>query len=467
LIKLTISKFIKYSPQSEQKYCSYCFGVQNAIDIAKEAAKASEVFTYGDIVHNEYIVKKLADIGIKSSVDLPFLLDKKNVVIRAHGIKPQIQAQLEQGCKKVFDATCPYVKKTQMIVKKHCEKGFKIIILGNPKHAEVEGLVGYAGNDAIVIYEDSEVPVLAQGKYCLVAQTTFSSEKYEIIVKNIEKQVKDNTIIVVFFNTICYTTRARQIEAEELSKSNQLVFVLGSRISSNTLKLFDIANRFSQKAVLIESTSDLKSVDFNKYNTMAVLAAASAPQELIEEVLIYMSETQKAQVVSEETATAAAPAAEKAEITMEDIMASNKSAGFMTYKAGKRVTAEILNVDDTGIYVGIGGKKDGFIDKADASIGAYNQADFVIGEKVDAIIIPNKTKDYISLSKKDVDVKKQADAEAEKALQADVFELVCNEVVEGKGLRGKLGSYTVFVPASQIRIGFVKTWRNTLQRNYA
>lgn len=463
MLKVTLSKFIRKLSGDGHKYSAYCFGVQNALEIAENAAKDGEVYTFGDLIHNEQVLNDLEKKNVKSSIDLPFLCSKNRVIIRAHGVAPDVLNMLKTSCKCVYDATCPFVKKTQEIVKNYYNKGYKIIILGNKNHAEVEGLNGYAGGHALVAENYDDLPDLTTSNYCLVAQTTFSSEKYESIVKNIKKQLKDNLNIVEFFDTICYTTKARQIEAEVLSKSNQLVLVLGSKISSNTNKLFEIAKRFSEKAVLIESVSDLLSVEYIKYNTMAVMAAASAPQELIEEVLIYMSETQKAEVVSAEDTTPVAEvveatiasAADKAE-TMADLMASNKGAGFLTYKAGKRITAEILNIDDSGIFVGIGGKKDGFIDKADASIDGYNPADFTIGDKIDAIIIPNKTKDYISLSKKDVDIRKLADAEAEKALQSNEFSIICSEVVPGKGLRGKLGSYTVFVPASQIRIGFVK-----------
>jgi 4-hydroxy-3-methylbut-2-enyl diphosphate reductase len=145
-------------------------------------------------------------------------------------------------------------------------------------------------------------------------------------------------------------------------------------------------------------------------------------------------------------------------MTMEDLLKSNRSMGFINYKAGKRVKCVVLSADESGIKVQIGGKKDGFIDKTDASVdGAYNAADYKTGDEFEAIIIPgtSKDKDYVSLSKKEVDIKKAEDEEAEKALSAGEFSLKMTEVVKG-GLRGRLGPYTIFVPASQIRMGFVK-----------
>ena len=149
-----------------------------------------------------------------------------------------------------------------------------------------------------------------------------------------------------------------------------------------------------------------------------------------------------------------APAQEK-EITMEDVVASTRSVGFVNYKVGKRIKGHVIRADENGIYVTIGGKKDGFIDKADASVdNNYNPADFKAGDAVEATII-GTNKEYVALSKKEVDILRAEDEQAEKALNAGEFSLKMTEVVKG-GLRGRMGQYTVFVPASQIRMGYVK-----------
>lgn len=150
----------------------------------------------------------------------------------------------------------------------------------------------------------------------------------------------------------------------------------------------------------------------------------------------------------------AEPAEEK-ELTMEDVIASTKAVGFVNYKPGKRIKGTVIRADETGIYVRIGGKKDGFIDKADAvAEGEYNPADFKTGDAVEATIVASN-KEYVSLSKKEVDILRAEDEQAEAALSSGEFSLKMTEVVKG-GLRGRMGRYTVFVPASQIRIGYVK-----------
>lgn len=175
-----------------------------------------------------------------------------------------------------------------------------------------------------------------------------------------------------------------------------------------------------------------------------------------------MSETQKNAVETVETevqneATLQEQtnvAEEKEPTTMADLMKSASSVGYTNYKVGKRIKGKVISVGENGIYVAIGGKKDGFIDKSEASLdGNYNPADFKEGDEVQATILA-VNKEYVSLSKKEVDAIRQEEAEAEKALSQSEFSLTMTEVVKG-GLRGRLGQYTIFVPASQIRMGYV------------
>lgn len=170
-----------------------------------------------------------------------------------------------------------------------------------------------------------------------------------------------------------------------------------------------------------------------------------------------MSETQKNAVETAETEVkneATLQEQEKEPTTMADLMKSANSVGYTNYKVGKRIKGKVISAGENGIYVAIGGKKDGFIDKSEASLdGNYNPADYKEGDEVQATILA-VNKEYVSLSKKDVDAVRQEEAEAEKALAQGEFSLTMTEVVKG-GLRGRLGQYTIFVPASQIRMGYV------------
>ena len=174
-----------------------------------------------------------------------------------------------------------------------------------------------------------------------------------------------------------------------------------------------------------------------------------------------MSETQKnavetveTEVKNEATLQEQQVAEEKEPTTMADLLKSATSVGYTNYKVGKRIRGKVISAGDSGIYVAIGGKKDGFIDKSEASLdGNYNPADFKEGDEIQATILA-VNKEYVSLSKKDVDAVRLEEEEAEKALAQGEFSLTMTEVVKG-GLRGRLGQYTIFVPASQIRMGYV------------
>lgn len=432
----------------------FCYGVKRAIELAKKEAAKGKVYTTGPLIHNGLVIKSLESEGIFSEEDMSFLKGAERVVIRAHGIPLAEEKMLRESCGEVVDGTCPFVKKIHGLVAKYSAAGYKILIAGDASHPEVKGILSYAGSDAEVVDENFDFSALTHDKVCMVAQTTFSAEKYLKIKQKLQKNINNNIKSVEIFNTICYTTLARQREADFLARKNDFVIVLGSSQSSNSVKLLEIARKHAP-SVLIGTSAELGSVDYNKFTSMAVLAAASTPQELIEEVLIYMSETQDAKVVMAEE-QAAAPAVD--ENSMEALLASDKAAKFVSYKAGKKVKAKIISANDNGIYVNIGGKSDGFIDKSEATLdGNYNPADFKEGDEIEAIIIPNSSSDKscVALSKKEVDKKKLEDQEAEKALSSSEFTLENTQVVKG-GLLGKLGTYTIFVPASQIRIGFVK-----------
>ena len=263
------------------------------------------------------------------------------------------------------------------------------------------------------------------------------------------------------FDTICYTTKARQDETRALAQEYDAVLVLGSHTSANTRRLYEVAKEVNDNVFFVENPSQLNQLRNKQFYSISIVAGASTPPWLIQEVTKLMSETLNNTVEVKEEATLqaqanAADVAEK-ELTMEDIVKSDRAMGYANYKKGKKYDGIVLNADENGIYVGMQiGKKDGFIDKADAEVdGTYDPANYKKGDSISGIYTGESNKDYILLSKKEVDLKVLEDAEAEKALAGGEFDLTITEVVKG-GLRGRLGSYTVFVPASHVKMGYVK-----------
>ena len=163
------------------KHADFCFGVKNALEIAQNAAKDGEVYTYGTLNHNEKVVKELEKKGVKSSDDLDFILKQKRVVIRAHGVAKSTEELIRQNVPEVFDATCPFVKKIQKTVEEYSKNGYDVIVAGSPTHPEVLGIAGYVSTKVYVAGDDFDFQKLPAGKYCVVAQTTFSVQKYDKI----------------------------------------------------------------------------------------------------------------------------------------------------------------------------------------------------------------------------------------------------------------------------------------------
>lgn len=445
----------------------FCFGVKNAVKTTLEQAWTN-VSVLGELVHNERVKKQLESNGI-FSVDDVEKINTKRVVIRSHGEPKSTYDYLDSRGIEIIDATCPFVSKIHQIVEQNKASGKEIIILGKASHPEVVGINGWCGDSAYILDETEQVKTLPVDKdYCLVSQTTFSIKKYDEIVENIKKlPIKS----VEFFNTICYTTKERQTEAENIAKNSDCVIVLGSSYSSNTQKLVSICKEYCDRVYIHNSANDIDFTKIKESDTLGIVAGASTPPELIEEVCNRMSEEIKDTVTEVASESAAAEAesnnasvvkeeatkAVKEPTTMEEAL-NMRSGKLQNYRAGKIIKAKVFKADDKGIIVTIGGKKDGLVLKEDATLdGNYNPDDYKKDDEIEVMIIENASQDktYIALSKKEVDRIREGDKKAEELINGGVFEVKCDQVVKG-GLLGKLGSYTVFVPASHIRSGFVK-----------
>ena len=447
------------------KSAGFCKGVRTAVEKALELAREyGSIYTLGELVHNELVTDFLHSNGAKciNVADIDELKEGDVVLIRAHGIAKEIEEKLLRKGIRLFDATCPVVKRNQSLAAERAAKGDSIVIVGDANHDEVTGVASYCG-DKVKIISDKEPFEIGDEPTSVIFQTTILADKYrqiEEIVKNFQKNSGKS---VGIFNTICYTTKARQDEARALARESDAVLVLGSRTSANTMRLYQVSKAVNANTYFAQSAAEVLSLAnfFKDIQCLSIVAGASTPPWLIQEVTKLMSETQQTvanatetEVKNEATLQEQTIAEEKEPTTMADLMKSATSVGYTNYKVGKRIKGKVISAGENGVFVAIGGKKDGFIDKSEASLdGNYNAADFKEGDEVQATILA-VNKEYVSLSKKEVDAIRVEEAEAEKALAAGEFSLVMTEVVKG-GLRGRLGQYTVFVPASQIRIGYV------------
>lgn len=269
------------------KTAGFCFGVRRAVDTVYEQVEQAEgpIYTYGPIVHNETVVQELEEKGVKvlNSEEELKSLTSGTVIIRAHGVGEKVYELLKQQGVNLVDATCPFVKKIHRIARKEEANGRHILIIGNAKHPEVEGIRGWCEKPAYVVesLEEAENFALAMGeKLCIVSQTTFNYNKFEDIVEIISKKGYD----IIVLNTICSATEERQTEAREIASDVDAMIVIGGSHSSNTQKLFEICKKECENTYYIQSLDDLDLKTSQSIRCVGITAGASTPNKIIEEV---------------------------------------------------------------------------------------------------------------------------------------------------------------------------------------
>lgn len=447
-----------------------CSSVERAIKLALSSKNDKKSYSLGPIAHNKNIVDLLEKNNVFVVENIDELASGDTLVISAHGCKKEVYSLATERGINLIDATCPSIIKIHNEVESYASQGYHLIMIGDKNHREVKGVVSYAKSYTIIGADDEIIVPTDYDKYVIVAQTTLQSDKYEFISKKIENLLSNLKKIVVILNTICYTTIRRQLEARELCKNADLVLVVGDKKSANVNKLLQIARSFDKPAYIIENVNDLKSIA--KYNiTMpTILSGASTPKELVMEVINIMEQNINTVDVNEvEVKTEAVVTAEPVEVktakkeveitTMEEAL----KHGFAprSYREGMTVKATIQTIDPTGVtvFVNLNGKNDsGFIAADEMEIdGTYDMSKYAIGDNLQAIIIPKTDAKLkaINLSKKKFDEILVADEAVKAIKEGEEFNLTIQSAIKG-GLLGKIGSYSIFVPASQIRIGYVK-----------
>lgn len=266
------------------KHAGVCYGVERALDMAVAAMMDEDkTYTLGPLIHNPKVVEELRERGVEvaESVDE---LDEGIVVIRSHGVEPQVLSTLREKGLTVIDATCPHVAKAQRSAGELRDAGGTVIVIGRAEHPEVKGLCGHAGARAVVVADASELPETLEEPVGIVVQTTESKEKLDAVVeavrtRGIEPEVK---------NTICFATRQRQNSAAALAEEVDAIVVIGGKNSSNTTHLFNICKVHCDRSFFVESAEELDPSLFDGCQTVGVTAGASTPDDQIEAVVDYL-----------------------------------------------------------------------------------------------------------------------------------------------------------------------------------
>ncbi len=270
------------------KTAGFCFGVKRAVDKVYEQAEksASPIYTYGPIIHNEEVVRDLEKKGVRVLNGREELerLTCGTVIIRSHGVSREIQELIEAKGLNLVDATCPFVKKIHKIVKRESEGGASIIIIGDDRHPEVEGIKGWCRGPVTVLESEEEAREFThQGpeRLCVVSQTTFNYNKFHKLVEIISEKGYD----ILVLNTICNATEERQTEAKAIAEESDAMIVIGGKHSSNTRKLFEICKKECENTYYIQTLEDLDVHQLHSVSCVGITAGASTPNIIIEEVL--------------------------------------------------------------------------------------------------------------------------------------------------------------------------------------
>ena len=268
------------------KSAGFCFGVERAVNkVYEEADGGGRIYPYGPIIHNREVVADLEarNVHVVESEEEVRALHDATVIIRSHGVSRDTDQLIRDSARKCIDATCPFVKRIHRTVETESAAGRKIVIIGNPVHPEVIGIMGWSSTPVTVIQtaEEARNFSVPEGKeVCVVAQTTFNANKFQDLV-DILKEKSYNVICV---NTICNATHERQSEAKAIAARADIMIVIGDRSSSNSAKLYEICRKECSDTHFIQTWNDLHLTLTGAEKVIGITAGASTPKNIIEEV---------------------------------------------------------------------------------------------------------------------------------------------------------------------------------------
>lgn len=263
------------------RYAGYCYGVERALRLTEDALAGAErpVATLGPIIHNPSVVKKLTERGV-AVVDEVDDAEGGTLIVRTHGVEPDVVAAARTRGLDVVDATCPFVAVAQRKARALHESGYTVVILGEHDHPEVVGLQGFAGGEAIVVAEPDDVPVdrLKGRKVGVVVQTTQARDALARLAATLAPLARE----LLVYNTVCDATEKRQSAACELAARVDVVIVVGGRNSANTTRLVQLCRGIEARTHHIETAAELREEWVVGARRVGVTAGASTPDSEIE-----------------------------------------------------------------------------------------------------------------------------------------------------------------------------------------
>lgn len=423
------------------EYSGFCFGVKRAVDMINKSLETSgkTIYCLGELIHNRLFNETLRErgvvfIGVDEIDSVP---EGALVFLRAHGTTKQIYERLAKKNIEYVDATCPYVSKIHKIVASQPEDT-KVIVIGDAKHPEVEGIMSWAKGEGVVFanceaIDNAHHEGFKSEEDCILAvQTTYSGEEW----KRCKDRITELYPNVRIYETICSVTENRQKKMFELASISDLSVIVGGRNSSNTAKLFAIAGSVCKNSIMIESADELdEHADvIRSASKIAIAAGASTPSGIIQEVYNKMADIAKE------------------ELSFAEMLEQS----FKTLNTGERVTGIVSAVNPTEVKVDLGTKHTGILpyDEVTVEGGVDLNELFKVGDEIEVVCGKFSDSDgTVLLSKKKLDQHKyweaiKAASESGELISGTVKEIIKNE----KGYAGVIALYgpnKVFIPASQ------------------
>lgn len=465
-------------------YAGFCSGVARAVKKAETAPKP--VASLGPLIHNPQVVENLAAQGVRPVASLEEVKEGR-ILIRSHGVPPQVLEQARAQGLEIIDATCPFVRRAQELAQELASQGIEIIIVGDPEHAEVRGLVEWAKGKAKVISKAAEAEALPKSlRRAVIVQTTQPQEVLQAVVT----ALLPKTVELKVYNTICEATRRRQEAAVRLARQVDVMVVVGGRNSANTRHLAELCRNTGTPTYHVEKAGELRSEWFAGVKKVGVTGGASTPAWIIEEVvkmLQHLSETvkeTKTPEVGEKKAEAlySKPDGEASEdkALTSDLPQAQATGEEVTYtelskqevdmarspedtervfrlRRGSVISGTVVQVRDNEVLVDVGGKSEGVIPLNELSYRPFTHPSEVVavGQEIKVMVLRPENEDgHPLLSKKRADRRMAWDrleaafANGEE-LRGEVVGVVKGGLLVDVGVRG-------FVPASLIERGFVE-----------
>ncbi|MGI6617549.1 MAG: bifunctional 4-hydroxy-3-methylbut-2-enyl diphosphate reductase/30S ribosomal protein S1 [Saccharofermentanales bacterium] len=426
----------------------FCPGVRHAVDLALKTLEGSDpeertrLWMLGPLVHNERVIDNLTKRGLKLAHDVGDIPNSARVIIRAHGISPSVEAELKRKECELIDGTCGFVKKLQHTVGDSARSGKGIIIAGRANHPEVIGVIGYANPEIPVVIETPEQADKAtfeDREWILVAQTTFYSDHWRLMCKKLENKIAKLQI----FDTICNTTVKRQSDAKALAASSDIMFVLGSRTSSNTARLAEVCEEqcaFTHVISRPDQVDQFIGGESSGSKRIGITTGASTPDSMIREVVHRM--TEKEGMTKPE---------EQQDINFAEFIESIPELQPKTIVHGR-----IVRYDDDYVYVDVKDKSEGKIPMREME----KNPDFDLDEAVKtqqeievyirSIRYPDSGKEIL-LSVAQVDTLKQRKIVEEAYEEKTPLTVKVSNVVRD-GVIASYGSIDVYIHRTQLEL---------------